>query len=544
MAGPDGHASRNVLCVFPHYTPSFGTFQHSYDLVGVQAFMPPQGLLIIAAALPEHWSVRFVDENIRPATAEDFRWADAVFVSGMHVQRRQIIDICRRAHAHDLTTVLGGPSVSASPEHYGCFDYLHLGEFGDATEDLVARLARDPSRPAAQVVLTTLERRDLSEFPLPAYDLIELERYMLGSVQFSSGCPYQCEFCDIPALYGRNARLKTPAQILAELDKLVENGVSGFVYFVDDNFIANRRAARDFLPYLVEWQRRNGYPLAFSCEATLNIAKRPEILQLMREAAFTSIFCGIETPDPQALKAMAKGHNMAVPILEAVETLNGYGMEVVAGIILGLDDDTPDTADRLLAFIEETKIPMLTINLLEALPRTPLWDRLERDGRLNHEPGRESNVEFRLGYDQVVATWRRCMGEAYGPEKLFARFAHQVRHTYPNRFKRPAKGQLSWRNVGRGIAILSRVLSQVGVRGDFRAEFWRFALPRLARGDIETVIGVAIQAHHLIAFARQASAGQQNASHYSAKLRDDHPDGPQGPIRDLSADREVPAQAR
>ena len=269
------------------------------------------------------------------------------------------------------------------------------------------------------MVLTTSERRPLTQFPLPAYDLVELERYMLGSVQFSSGCPYQCEFCDIPALYGRNARLKTPAQITAELDKLVENGVSGFVYFVDDNFIANRRAARELLPHLVDWQRRNGYPLAFSCEATLNIAKRPEILELMREAAFQSIFCGIETPDPEALKAMAKGHNVMVPILEAVETLNGYGMEVVAGIILGLDGDTPDTGDRLLAFIDRTKIPMLTINLLEALPRTPLWERLERDGRLNHAGDRESNVEFRLGYDRVVATWRHCMAEAYRPEKLF-----------------------------------------------------------------------------------------------------------------------------
>jgi len=521
MAGLNGAARRNILCVFPRYTPSFGTFQHSYSLIGVKAFMPPQGILIIAAALPENWPVRFVDENIRPATEEDFRWADAVFVSGMHIQRRQILDICSRVHAHDRTSVLGGPSVSAAPEHYGAFDYLHIGEIGDATDELVSRLGRDPSRPGSQIVLTTAERRPLTEFPLPAYDLVELDRYMLGSIQFSSGCPYQCEFCDIPALYGRNARLKTPAQITAELDKLVECGVAGFVYFVDDNFIANRRAARELLPHIVDWQRRNGYPLAFACEATLNIAKRPEILELMREAAFQSIFCGIETPDPQALKAMAKGHNMMVPIGEAIETLNGYGMEVVAGIILGLDGDTPDTGARLLEFIDQTKIPMLTINLLEALPRTPLWDRLEREGRINHEGGRESNVEFRLGYDQVVAAWRHCMAEAYRPDRLFARFEHQVRHTYPNRFVRPVMGQLSWRNVGRGAAILTRVLRDVGLRGDFRAEFWKFALPRLARGDIEALIGVAIQAHHLIAFARQASAGKENASHYSTKLRDE-----------------------
>ena len=519
-AGLNGHASRNILCVFPRYTASFGTFEHAYGLVGVQAFMPPQGLLIIAASLPSEWPVRFVDENIRPATAEDFRWADAVFVSGMHVQRRQILDICNRAHAQDRTTVLGGPSVSASPESYPGFDYLHIGELGDATAELVRRLAHDPSRPDAQVALTTGERLPLTEFPLPAYDLIELDRYLLGSIQFSSGCPYRCEFCDIPALYGRNPRLKTPAQIIAELDKLVARGVPDWIYFVDDNFIANRRATVELLPHLVDWQRRNGYPLAFSCEATLNIAKRPEILRLMREAGFQSVFCGIETPEPDALKAIAKEHNMAVPILEAVDSLNSHGMEVVAGIILGLDSDTPDTGNRLLQFIEKSRIPMLTINLLEALPRTPLWERLDREGRLNHTAGRESNVEFRLGYDDVVASWRHCMAEAYRPETLFARFEHQARNTYPNRLKRPARGRATWRNIRRGVAVLGRILWTVGLRGDYRSEFWKFALPRLKRGDLETVMGVAIMAHHLIVFARQASAGKQNASHYSPKLRD------------------------
>ncbi len=275
------------------------------------------------------------------------------------------------------------------------------------------------------------------------------------------------------------------------------------------------------LPHLIEWQKKTGFVLRFACEATLNIAKLPEILELMREAAFQSIFCGIETPDPQTLREMAKGHNTMVPMAEAIATLNSYGMEVVAGIILGLDGDTPDTGARLLEFIDRTKIPMLTMNLLEALPRTPLWERLEREGRLNHDGNRESNVEFRLGYDEVVSAWRNLMGEAYRPEKLFERFEHQVRHTYPNRFERPAWGRLSWRNAARGAAIMARVMRDVGMRADYRSEFWKFALPRLARADIEGIIGVAIQVHHLIAFARQASAGEQNASHYSAKLREE-----------------------
>src|ERR1700737_633976 len=205
-----------------------------------------------------------------------------------------------------------------------------------------------------------------------------------------------CEFCDIPGLYGRNPRLKTPQQITAELDKLLECGVTGSVYFVDDNFIGHRNAAVDLLPHLIAWQKRTGYVMRLACEATLNIAKRSEILEKMREAYFVTIFCGIETPDPDALKAMQKDHNMMVPILEGVHTINKYGMEVVSGIIMGLDTDKPDTGEALLAFVDESRIPLLTINLLHALPKTPLWDRLERENRLIDDETRDSNVDFRL----------------------------------------------------------------------------------------------------------------------------------------------------
>jgi hopanoid C-2 methylase len=317
---------RKILCVFPRYAPSFGTFEYTYPLThGVRAFMPPQGLLVIAAVLPKTWKVRFIDENMSPASAADFGWADAVFVSGMHIQRRRMEDICLRAHACGKVAVLGGPSVSACPSLYPMFDYLHIGELGDATDALIGMLARDVSRPREQIVLKTKFRRDLCDFPAPAYELAKIGRYFLGSIQFSSGCPYTCDFCDIPGLYGRVPRLKTPTQVVGELDKLLANGVNGSVYFVDDNLIANRRALRDLLPHLVQWQKRNGYAVSLSCEATLNIARYPEILGLMREAAFDTIFCGIESPEPEALKAIDKRHNMFVPILDAVRTINRDG---------------------------------------------------------------------------------------------------------------------------------------------------------------------------------------------------------------------------
>jgi radical SAM superfamily enzyme YgiQ (UPF0313 family) len=514
---------RRVLCVFPAYTPSFGTFSHAYRLLGrVRAFMPPQGLLLIAAYMPATWPVRFVDENIAPASAADFAWADVVLVSGMHIQAAQIHDIAARAKAAGKVTVLGGASVSGAPELYPEFDYLHIGEIGDDTDRLIARLDDSVSAPPRQVRFETKERLPLSDFPLPAYHLIRLDRYLIGSLQFSSGCPYRCEFCDIPALYGRQPRLKTPQQITAELDSmLAQPAHPPVVYFVDDNFIGNRKAARDMLPHLIAWQRQRGYPLQFACEATLNLAKQTEILALMREAQFTTVFVGIETPDADALKAIRKEHNAALPMMEAIETLNSYGLEVTSGIILGLDNDTADSEGRLKAFIDLSQIPILTINLLQALPRTPLWDRLKRDGRLiTDDAGLESNVRFLRPYDEVVATWRRCIAYAYDPERLFARFAHQVDATYANRMMVPARGKLTIANLRSALVLAFNVILRVGVLSDYRRPFWRAARRALRRGQIDAMLGMGFVAHHLIQFTREALRGEQNASFYSAHRRE------------------------
>jgi hopanoid C-2 methylase len=512
---------RRILCVFPRYTPSFGTFEYSYGLtMGTRAFMPPQGILLIAAALPKHWQVRFIDENMEPAADRDFAWADAVFVSGMHIQRRQIDDICRRAHRFEKVTVLGGPSVSSCPDYYPSFDYLHVGEAGDATDDLIAILTHNVARPEQQVVLRTKARRELSDLPAPAYELAKVDRYLLGSIQFSSGCPYKCEFCDIPGLYGRVPRLKTPEQIIAELDKLVDAGVAGSVYFVDDNFIANRKAVAELLPHLIAWQKKRGYPVGLSCEATLNIARTPDILAMMREAGFETIFCGIETPEADALKEIDKKQNLAMPILDSVRAINQHGMQVVSGIILGLDSDTPDTEERLLDFIAQSQIPMLTINLLQALPQTPLWDRLAKADRLVEDEGRESNVRFLLPYDDVVRMWRRCMKEAYEPETLYGRYQYQIENTWPNRLKRPnSRARFAPKNVVRGLVMLTKIFWTLGVRADYRRTFWKYTLRWFRPGQIEFVIATSICVHHLVMFARDACAGRTNASHYAHTQR-------------------------
>jgi radical SAM superfamily enzyme YgiQ (UPF0313 family) len=452
-----------------------------------------------------------------PATDADFTWADAVFVSGMHVQREAINEIGERAHAHGKVTALGGPSVSSCPEHYPGFDYLHIGELGDATDALIATLDADVTSPAVQRVFTACERLPLTEFPLPAYGLLAGRRYFLGSVQFSSGCPYQCEFCDIPGLYGRQPRYKRPEQITAELDAMLEAGIVGSVYFVDDNFIGNKKAARELLPHLVAWQKARGYPLQFSCEATLNIATCPDVLALMREAFFYAIFCGIETPELGALDAMKKSHNHhALPILDAIRAINGYGMEVVSGIILGLDTDTASTADNLLDFIEQSQIPLLTINLLQALPKTPLWDRLQAAERLDLGGKRDSNVVFARPYDAVLSDWRLAVRRAYAPKAIYRRFAWNAEHTYRNRIRPPlSRARLSAANLRRGIVTLVKIIGKIGIASDYRRIFWRMALPALRRGRIDELIASALVAHHMITFARECTDGRQSAAFYA-----------------------------
>lgn len=505
---------RRVLLVFPRYAKSFGTFDHAFRLMGVRAFMPPQGLLLMAALLPPQWEVRFVDENVRAASAEDFAWADVVFISGMHVQRAQIHHVNERAHQAGKLTVLGGPSVSAAPEFYPQVDVLHCGEAGDATRSLLEHLDTTIGRPPKQLIFRTAERLDLNEFPIPAYDLLARRQYLTGSIQFCSGCPFTCEFCDIPGLYGRKPRLKTPAQVLAELDKLYQAGMNA-VYFVDDNFIANPRATLELLPHLVSWQKRRLTPMLFSCEATLNISQYPEILELMRQAHFVTVFCGTETPEPEALRAMKKTQNLRRPILESIEELNRYGLEVASGIILGLDTDTAATAEAILEFARQSQVPLMTVNLLYALPKTPLYDRLERAGRILKDADAESNIAFLEPRQTVLERWRRVIAHLYDPPNLYARFLNQAQTTYRNRLRQKPWQYLGWRNLRQAPGLLSRIFWHVGVRSDYRRQFWRMFWILIRRGQLTAIFHITIVAHHLIAYTREALRGRGQASNYS-----------------------------
>jgi radical SAM superfamily enzyme YgiQ (UPF0313 family) len=512
---------RRILLVFPRFSYSFGTFNHAFPLMDVKAFMPPQGILLVAALLPKTWEAWFVDENVRAATAEDFDWADVVFTTGMHIQRVQINDIVQRAHQVGKPVALGGPSVSSAPQYYPDADFLHLGEAGDATLRLFEWIDQSADRPERQTSFRTKDKLPLDQFPVPAYSRIRVLDYLLGSVQFSSGCPFTCEFCDIPALYGRNPRLKRPEQILRELDELADGGAVS-IYFVDDNFIGNPKAAQELLPHLVEWQKRRDYSVRLSCEGTLNIASYPEILEQMRQAFFTNMFIGIETPEPIALRAMRKVQSLRSPILDAVRTINRYGIEVASGIILGLDTDSPETPRAIIDFARESQIPIMTVNILYALPNTALHRRLEAAGRILSEEesaNRDSNIQFLLPYEQVVRRWLDVIEEIYQPQALYARYDYNAAHTYPHRLRptQPLK-QASLRNLRRGLSILARVIWKIGLAGDYRRVFWRMAVTQLRQGNVETFFQVAMVAHHLITYARECLEGKLQASNYSKRV--------------------------
>jgi radical SAM superfamily enzyme YgiQ (UPF0313 family) len=524
---------RRVLLAFPRYSYSFGTFNHAFPLMGdVKGFMPPQGILVISALIPDEWEIRFIDENIQRAQPEDFAWADVVFVSGMHIQRHRIHDITRRAHDAGKVVALGGPSVSSAPDYYPDVDLLHCGEAGDATLRLFQRIDETVERPEKQILFRTVERLPMSDFPTPAYNRINIRDYLLGSVQFSSGCPYTCEFCDIPSLYGRNPRLKTPAQVVAELDELADGGCVS-VYFVDDNFIGNPKAAESLLDALIEWQKRRDCQVRLACEATLNMAGHTRILEKMQQAFFTNCFFGIETPDPKALKAMKKGQNMRMPILEAVQTVNKYGIEAASGIIMGLDTDTDETPQALMDFAEVSQIPIMTVNILYALPNTALYTRLEKDNRVlpaEKAENRDSNIVFLQPYENVVRNWQKVIANVFGPENLYKRYAYNAIHTYPNRIKpKNPMTQATWPNIRRALGIFRRIIWRVGICSDYRRLFWKMAWTELKQGNVETMFQVAMVAHHLITYARECTQGKMQSSNYS--------------IRRVEADRENKALA-
>ena len=367
-----------VLLLYPKFPQSFWSFEKTLALVGRKSLLPPLGLITVAGLLPQEWEYQLVDRNIGQVTAAQWQWADLVLLSGMIVQKDDMLLAIREAHDRGKRVAVGGPYATSLPEEVAAADYLILDE-GEIT---IPMFVEAVSRGETSGKFRTEEKAAVTETPIPRYDLLDFEAYDNMSVQFSRGCPFQCEFCDIIVLYGRKPRTKEPKQLLKELDYLYDLGWRGGVFMVDDNFIGNKRNVKLLLKELKEWMRVKDYPFSFDTEASVDLAKDDELLDLMAECSFKKVFLGIETPDESSLALTQKFQNTRDPLSESVDKITRSGLQVMAGFIIGFDNEKKGAGDRIVQFVEQTAIPMAMFSMLQALPNTALWHRLEKEGRL------------------------------------------------------------------------------------------------------------------------------------------------------------------
>ena len=368
-----------ALLVQPRFSVrSFWNYAETCRLTGARYSSPPLGLMTVASLLPERWQLRLVDENVRPLARNDLDWADVVFTGGMLPQQAATLAVMEKTHAAGRPVVLGGPDPSQQPGIYRDADFLVAGE-GEITMPL---LIADLDRHAGSGSYRSAERADMSRAVVPRFDLVNFRDYLEVNVQFSRGCPFNCEFCDVIELFGRRPRTKEAGQVLTELQRLYDLGYRGHVNFVDDNLIGNKTKTRDLLVAVAEWSRCHAYPFFFSTEASINLARDPELLNLMRDCDFRYVFVGIESPDYRALARAGKVQNLNVSAPDAVRTIAAYGIMVHGGFILGMDGEPPDIARNLIDLIDEAGICMAMVGTLYALPNTQLERRLRREGRL------------------------------------------------------------------------------------------------------------------------------------------------------------------
>ncbi|HEX4951493.1 MAG TPA: radical SAM protein, partial [Blastocatellia bacterium] len=367
-----------VLLVYPEFPDTYWSFRHALSFEGKKSAFPPLGLLTIAAMLPQSWERRLVDMNVGPLKAYDLEWADLVFASAMIVQKDSLHQVVRLCQAHHKPIAVGGPYITTSSADLPEADYIFVGE----AETTLPEFLRDLERGITKRIYQADERPALALTPVPEFHLADLRQYSAMSIQYSRGCPFQCEFCDIIEIYGRKPRTKTNEQMLAELDALRAAGWRGMVLIVDDNFIGNKPNVKRLLPVLADWSEANQHPFSFITEASVNLADDEELLAGMQRARFRRVFLGIETPVADSLKEAQKYQNTRHSLLESVRRIQRYGMEVMAGFIVGFDHDPEDIFERQIRFIRESAIPLAMVGLLTALPDTQLWRRLQREGRL------------------------------------------------------------------------------------------------------------------------------------------------------------------
>ncbi|MDY0212692.1 MAG: B12-binding domain-containing radical SAM protein [Desulfuromonadaceae bacterium] len=481
----------NILLVYPEFPDTFWSFKHALKFAHKKASSPPLGLLTAAALLPTEWGKRLLDLNVTRLTAKDLAWADAVFVSAMLVQKeaaRQVIARCQQA---GLRIIAGGPLFTSEYEQFEEIDHLVLNE-GELTIPL---FVDDFARGQARRIYTTTKFADIQKSPVPLWELADMRSYAAMSLQYSRGCPFKCEFCNVTTLFGHKPRVKSTAQILAELDGLYDRGWRGSIFFVDDNFIGNKKQLKtDLLPALIKWQRvRAG--LSFYTEASINLADDAQLVEMMVKAGFDTVFVGIETTNEASLSEASKYQNQNRNLLGDVKKLQRAGLQVQGGFIVGFDSDTPAVFQSQIDFIQKSGIVTAMVGLLQALPGTKLYEHLQLQHRLVSDTtgdnvGISTNIIPIMGLKSLQEGYKKILQSIYAPENYYQRIKDFLQEYHPPKIK-------SAMGLGYKIALFHAIY-RIGILGKERIYFWRvmlwtlFKRPRL----FPQAVTLAIYGYH------------------------------------------------
>ena len=456
----------NILLVYPEFPDTFWSFKHALKFVHKKAGAPPLGLLTVAAMLPAEWKKRLVDLNVTSLNPKDLAWANYVFVSAMIVQRdsaRELIARCKKA---GVKVVAGGPLFTMEHEHFPEVDTFVLNEAELTLPPFLADLADGHARP----IYTTTEFPDIQQTPAPLWQLAKLKYYDTVSIQFSRGCPFSCDFCNVTSLLGHRPRTKTAAQLIAELDGLYALGWRKSIFFVDDNFIGNKKQIKtEVLPALIEW-RKGKVGMPFNTEASINLADDAELLSLMTQAGFDTVFVGIETPNEGSLAECSKSQNKGRDLVESVKRLQRAGLQVQGGFIVGFDNDPPSIFQQQIDFIQKSGIVTAMVGLLQAPPGTRLHARMKQEGRLVSEMSGDNvdgstNIIPKMGLEPLKEGYRKILDQIYTPSSYYDRVMTFLREYQPPKIRLHLDLQY--------FLALWRSIYQLGIRGVERVRYWR-----------------------------------------------------------------------
>jgi len=481
-----------ILLVYPKHRESFWSFKYALKFIGKKAAYPPLGLLTVGAMLPNNWQKKLIDMNVENLSDEDIKWADYLFISAMVVQKESVREIIERSKRLKKKMIGGGPLFTTAYQNFKDIDYLVLGE----AETTLPSFLGDLRKGCPKHLYKSEVKPDLKKTFLPLWQLIDMNKYASMNIQYSRGCPFNCEFCDITLLFGRVQRTKDKEQILAELNALYERGWRGGVFFVDDNFIGNKeRLKREILPFIIKWIKEKGYPFTFSTEASVDLADDEELIDLMVEAGFDKVFLGIETPEQASLTECGKMQNKNRDLMSCVKKIQRKGIEVQGGFIVGFDNDKPSIFTRQIDFIQKSGIVTAMVGILTALRHTQLYYRLQKEGRLLKEESGDNtdcSINFvpKMNHEKLISGYKKIVKTIYSPKCYYQRVNGFLKEY------RPLKKKLPFHFYYLGAFFRSVWL--LGIKGKERVYFWKLIFWTLLKRpwSFPLAISLAIQGYH------------------------------------------------